>query len=266
MKKSVLFIIVIILIAFSFASESIAEKNVITLAFEDKESFPYYMGNSSHPLQNKPGASVEVVALAAKHLGITVRWKRMPWKRCLYSLGRNQIDGTFNASYKPERETVGVYPKTATNTLDESLRLVTVHYAFYKMKNSSIQWDGTNLVGLTGKIGVVLGYSVEKDLKKRGLPVDTAQDSFANIKKLLLGRVNLIAGSKSQIDSFLINDKKASNNIVEITTPLKVKSSYLIFSHDFFDNNQAVAIKLWEEIKEIRESKEYDKIFEKYYH
>ena len=266
MKKGVILIALFTFFTLSTPNIINAQQGVITLGYEDKDSFPYYLGNSKLPLKNKPGASVEVMQLAAEKLGLKVRWKRMPWKRCLYALERNQIDGTFNASYKPEREKAGVYPKTKDGTIDESHRLVTVHYAFYKMKHSGINWDGTSLTGLTGKIGVVLGYSVEKDLKKKGLPVDTAPNTLANIKKLLLGRVNLIAGSRSQIKSFLGKDKKKFENIVEIETPLKVKSSYLILSHEFFNNNRALSLKIWDTIHEIRESKAYDAIFEKYYH
>ncbi len=265
MQKIIFFIFIVTAFILSNYQPVIAQPTEITLGFEDKEAFPYYMGSARTPVQVNPGASVEIVRLAANRLGLKVKWKRLPWKRCLYSLKQNKIDGTFNASYKPEREKLGVYPVTEDGKIDDSRRLVTVHYAFYKMKHSPIDWDGRNLTGLNRKIGVVLGYSVEKDLKKRGLPVDTAPNTLANIKKLLLGRVNLIAGSRSQIESFLNEDPDRFRNIVEIKTPLKVKSSYLILSHDFVKNNRELSARLWDTIRELRESEIYERIFNKYY-
>ncbi len=262
--KKIIFIYLFFDIIFSLSTISYGYRKKVTFAFEDKESFPFYMGNGKKLLKNKPGGSVEIIQTVADKLDIKVNWKRFPWKRCLSVLGDNNIDGTFNASYKREREKAGVYP-TKNGIVDESRRLVTVHYSFYKIRDSKIKWDGRNLLNFNGKIGVVLGYSVEKELKKKGFTVDTALFTKSNIEKLVLGRVNLIAGSKSQIDSFLQKDQLKFKNVVEIKTPLKVKSSYLIFSHKFFKENPELSEEIWDTIREIRNSKKYKETFEKYY-
>ncbi len=246
------------------SSTNIFAGTMVNFAFEDKESFPYYMGRGLKPRMNLPGASVEVVQLVCDKLNIKINWIRMPWKRCLNTLGINKIDGTFNASYKQEREKLGVYPSKDGN-VDKSRRLVTVHYAFYKLLGSDVNWDGKTLNNFTGTVGAVNGYSVEKDLIAKGIPVDPAPDTLANLNKLLFRRVNLIAGAKLQIDSFIKTKPDQYQNIIEIETPLKIKASYLILSHQFVKNNRETAKKIWDTIKEVRESEEYIKIFDKYY-
>ncbi len=246
-----------------YAQSLIAEPFEMTLAFENKESFPYYMGDGSKLVLNKPGSSVEIIQLVAKELGIKIYWKRMPWKRCLLLMRENSIDGTFNASFKKERLKFGVYP-SKNGKIDPERRLLTVHYSFYKRKDSPIEWDGKKFINFKGEIGVVLGYSVEKDLKEKGFPVDSTLNTLANLKKLIYGRIDLIVGSRTQIESFIRNNYKAFKNVIELKVPLKVKPSYLMLSHKFVKENPDKSDKIWDTIRKIRNTEVVQKIYDKY--
>ena len=87
---------------------------------------------------------------------------------------------------------------------------------FYKLKDSPVQWDGAKFTHLEGRVGAVLGYSVGDILKKRGFPVeDRARDTKVNITKLLKNRVDVIAGSETQVDAILRGSPKKYTNVVK---------------------------------------------------
>ncbi|MFC2140167.1 substrate-binding periplasmic protein [Candidatus Auribacterota bacterium] len=244
----------------SFYADS---KVSLILAYEDKVSFPYYLGNGKDVLAAKPGTSVEIIKLLEKKLNVSIRFVRHPWKRCLKAMEHNEVDGTFNASFKEARLKMGRYP-FKEGKVDRSRRLLTLSYGFYKLKGSKADWNGKNFTDLQGNIGVVLGYSVEKDLKEKGFPVDTAPNTQASLDKLLRKRVNLIAGSESQIDSYIRNYPRYSE-VVKLKKPWKIKASYLMLSHKFVKEHPDLTEKIWDSIAVLRESKEVQAIYDKYY-
>ncbi|MBF0206884.1 MAG: transporter substrate-binding domain-containing protein [Oligoflexia bacterium] len=101
---------------------------VINVAYEDKEQPPYYMGNDSTVLAKNPGSVVEIVALLAKKIpGVTIKFTRYPWPRCLSELENGAADAIFNSSYKKEREKNGLYPMK-DGKVDDSKRLTNIAY------------------------------------------------------------------------------------------------------------------------------------------
>jgi len=118
----------------------------LTIAYEDKEQPPYYMGNSQDVLTANPGVAVEMIKMLEKKIpDLKVKFVRYPWKRCLAGLGKNSVDGIFNSSYKEDRLDVGWYPtvdKTHKGQPDTKRRLCTMTYSLYALKGVNIGWDG----------------------------------------------------------------------------------------------------------------------------
>ena len=52
-------------------------------------------------MDHHPGVTVDVLREVAKKAGVSLDLQRMPWKRCILLLQKNQIDGAFEVSYKP---------------------------------------------------------------------------------------------------------------------------------------------------------------------
>ncbi|ODN42102.1 hypothetical protein BGC07_02985, partial [Piscirickettsia litoralis] len=198
----------LIYLTFLLSVMSLSYAKEVIFAYEDKSNFPYYLGQGPVVPHQLPGSSVEIVKMAAEKQGIQVSFIRMPWKRCLSNLSSNLVDGTFNASFKPDRLKMGVYPFNQ-GRIDTSMRLLSLSYMFYVQKGSTISWDGQRFKNLTGNIGSVLGYSVSDILKKRGFPVDESPISVQqNLDMLLLGRVKVAAGSEHQVDYIISNNDK----------------------------------------------------------
>ncbi|HPM01809.1 MAG TPA: transporter substrate-binding domain-containing protein [Candidatus Cloacimonadota bacterium] len=262
MKKLVLLSILLIALSVTL----FAEKIKLRVAYEDKEQPPYYMQNTSEVPKTNPGISVEMVMLLKKYIPeLEIEFTRMPWKRCTYSLGENQVDAIFNSSYSKERLDIGWYPTTNkqhTGQVDKDRRLTTISYFLYANKNAGIKWDG-KLESLTQIIGAPMGYSIVNDLKNKGVKVEEAQDSMTNLMKVAKGRIDAAALQDVTADDILKNNKKEMGNIVKLNPPVVSKEYYLMLSKKFVQDNPALAQKIWDTIKVIRE-KEFKNLSSKY--
>ena len=127
----------------------------------DTEAFPWV-------LKNEPGLYSIMLSLVAKQLGINIEEHVMPWKRCLATLQKGEVDGAVGASFMPERCQFGVYPGGNGCQDVPEMRAFLYVYPLYKYKFSALQWDGHRLSGQKRPIGVQLGYSITPVLKNLG--------------------------------------------------------------------------------------------------
>ena len=242
---------VIFFVAAVFSWLTMAE-TVFTVAYENKTQLPYYIGESSSVLPDKPGAAVELRRrLESSVPGLKVVLKRYPWKRCLSELEKGNVDGIFNASFKEKRLQFGNYP-WKDGAVDTDRRLTTISYSFYRTKDSAFSWDGENVTGVIKSIGAPRGYSIVGDLKKKGLDVSEANSSESNLMKLVHGRVSAIALQTVTGDYFLKTDTRFAN-IQKIEPPLKTKPYYLMISRQFGKANPELSEKIWDSVSTLRE-------------
>ncbi len=231
----------------------------LTFAYEDKAQPPYYMGNSNQLLQTKPGIAVEMIQTLAKRIdGLQVTFIRIPWKRALYSLKGNRVDGIFNASYKEERLAFGWYPtKNALHKgpIDTDRRITSMSYSLYHLKSSPIKWLGDWQDLSSELVGAPLGYSIVGDLQKQGIRVEESSSTQSNLHMLLTKRIKVVALQAVTADSFLSarENEKIYDAIEKLSPPLVSKPYYLMLSDAFVTENPALAQRIWDEIQLIRE-------------
>lgn len=261
MKKIVVFS-VLFFCSFVFHANAVE----MTIAYENKEQPPYYMGNSDAVISPRPGVSVEMVKMLEERIpGLSIQFVRYPWRRCTFSLGENLVDGIFNASYSKERLAIGWYPTkdhSHGGAADTDRRITTITYSIYTLKDSKLGWDGKIFSGLDGNIGAPLGYSVVNDLKKLNVPVEEAPSTVNNLDKLAAGRVAALALQDVTADNIIRNNPKYAD-IVKISPPFLSKHYYLMLSDSFVKAHPDLAQKIWDEIRNIRNAS-FDKIAENY--
>ena len=222
----------------------------LRLVYSDVEAFPIQMGNGE-TVADPPGVAIELIAEAARQLGLPVKFERLPNKRVFSELEAGIADGAFCFSYKEDRLKSGVYP-LKDGKPDSSRRIITISYYLYKMKHSSLNWDGKNFSNLNGRIGANSGYSIVDDLRKMGLPVEEAKTTEQNFVKLQLER---IAGYATQdITADRIVESGQDGDIVKVIPPLTTKDYFLMFSHQFMEKHPDIAEQLWAKIGELRET------------
>ncbi len=239
----------------------------MTIAYEDKEQPPYYMGISSEVLKEKPGVAVEMVkALEGKIPGLTIKLLRVPWARCLSGLGANTYDGIFNASYSASRLDLGWYPTvdgTHTGQPDESKRITTMSYSLYTLRGESLSWNGSKFLGVNGNLGAPLGYSIVDDLKRLEIvPVEVSGNPNL-LGMLILRRLQGVVMQDVTADALIKAAPEAYGSVVKIHPPIVSKPYYLMLSHRFVSLHPELAQRIWEAIEELREG-EFDRMVRKY--
>jgi polar amino acid transport system substrate-binding protein len=262
--KNILLFFILICLNITFSAAAIE----LTLAYEDKEQPPYYMGNSLLVMDDNPGVSVEIIKKLGEMINdLEIKLVRCPWKRCLHSLKNNAIDGIFNASYKQTRLQTGRYPTVngkLEGDVDISKRITFISYSFYKLKNKKVAWDGyeiNNIQKLT--VGAPLGYSIVADLRKKGFIVHESHSTRSNLEKLALNRVDLVALQDVTADSLIQSNPIIFTNIEKLKPSVITKAYYLMLSHGFVQDHPKIAQQIWDTIKIIRNT-EFDEIVSKY--
>lgn len=234
----------------------------VSLCFENTPNPPFY--NGAHTVEkNKPGITIEVLKEAAQIAGVDLVFKRMPWKRCILQLQKNQIDGAFEVSFKPAREEYAVYP-SAEGALDQRRYLHSLSYFLYTLEDSPVQWDGVKVTNLKSALVGVAGYSIVNDLRSEGYPVLEGVSQKANLEMLLRGRVDGLTQIDTMTNGLIAASPKKFSSVKQHPIPLRNKLYYLVFSKGFMNKNTKLAEAMWDQLANIRESGLYENISVKY--
>jgi len=251
LKKSILNILPSLFLAgFAFVCQA---ETVLKVAYENASQFPNYLGDTSKVLE-KPGAAVELVKFLEQEIpDLKIEFYRYPWKQCLLKLKAGEIDGAFNGSFTKARLDVGTYP-WKNGAVDDTRRLTTMSYHFYKLKGSPFSWDGTKVSGLNGKIGTPLAFSIEGDLKSMGLNILSAREIQVNFSNLLRNKVDAIA-LQSVTGDYHLSTKSGLSSVEKVQPELKNKAYYLMLSKQFYEQNPELSEQIWDAIAKLREER-----------
>ncbi|EHH1179780.1 substrate-binding periplasmic protein [Vibrio vulnificus] len=222
----------------------------VTLAYGDVESFPFQMGNGNLVVE-PPGLAIDVIEQAARMLNIKINYVRVPGKRVLSQVKTNQVDGGFIFSYSQERAQYARYPMKDQQA-DHNLRIATLDYYFYKLKEQPFTWDGLQLSSIGDlPVGAHTGFSITKRLKESNvniLEIGSTEKLFEMLGKRRLTAIAI----QSNIASSYINEHQLST-VERVSPPISTKDYYLIFSHEFAEENPQLVQKIWEMIGLIRD-------------
>lgn len=250
------------LLALIVATTMATAQTTLKFAFEDKEDFPSVLGTGPDVLATNPGASVEILRLIEKKLGIAINLSRYPWTRALEAeLAGGTIDGLLTASYKKEREAWGMYPM-AGDKPDTTKSLYVTNYVFYRLKGSSIDWTGTALIKSTGSVSIPRGYSVVEELKALGYKVEETDGTLTCLKMLAAGRAGSVLTLELSADALLAASPDLAKVIEKVAIPYASKPYYIMLSKQFVQKNPELAKKIWASVGELQG--EYKKIAAKY--
>ncbi len=233
------------------------------LVFEDTENRPRYLGQGTAIDWERPGLTLELLRLVGDRLGVAIHYDRMPWRRGLYLMRLNDVDGIFHASYVAEREEIGVYPMRDGEP-DVARQVFTQSYMIYTLKDAPLQWDGVRFTGDDRPIGAEIGYSVVADLKALGAPVEEARTQVINLQKLLNGRIAGYVSLENMVDVHIGRDAALAAAIIKRPLPVKRKPYYLIFAHGFYERYGAFAERFWDTIADVNASPDFADLVVRY--
>jgi polar amino acid transport system substrate-binding protein len=224
----------------------------LTFVYETRANPPRYLGNGTAINWDRPGLTLELLRELGARLKVNLAIHRFPWNRGLYLVETGEADGIFHASYKSERERIGVYPRTPDGAVDPSRALFVQSYFLHVLRGSPVRWDRRTITGLDGKaVGATAGYSIVGDLEASGLRVETGKIQGINLNKLVSGRIAAYAELENMAAAAIAEDPAAYSDIVTLQPPLVSKPYYLLLSHAFVNRDQDLAQAAFDTIAQI---------------
>lgn len=222
----------------------------LRLAYNNIESYPYLMGKG-RTVPARPGLALDVINQAAKQLNIDVKYVRLPGKRVLQYIKDGKVDGGFIFSFNQERANYALYPMKE-NQLDATKRIVTLGYYFYTLNHTSFAWNGVEVRdSQKQEVGAHLGFSVVKQLKDK-VAVQEVRSTEQLFGMLFSKRLDAIAIQDTMADKYLKSHRRR-NEVMQIPTAISTKDYYLVFSHQFGQQQPELIEKLWQTIGDIRD-------------
>ncbi len=240
-----------------------AEPVTLVFAFQDVDNFPYEIGDGESIDPQKPGITIELLQLVAQRLHFTIEYKRLPWKRCFLEMQKGTVDGVFSASFKPERLEAGAYPMQA-GEVDENRKTFSMTYTLYARAGTDIRWNGSAFATPPKKIAAIRGYSIVADLTNMGLTVEEVKDTYVALKWLKAEMFDAAALLELSGDAALTQYRDEFAGIEKVSPPLTTRDYYLMLSHQRVQQSPALAEDIWNAIKIVRESEEFQRIMLRY--
>lgn len=257
----------VLLILLTLASfKTHATPQTITIALTDKDNFPYELGHGKKLDSQKPGLSIEMLQMIERDIpNIKFRFVRLKWVSCLAELIYGHVDAAFELSYLPERQKLGQYPMIGQKANKDLAMYQDRSYSLFARKDSHIQWDGHDISGQTKSIGIADGAALSRRLKKLGIQYENNESDIINFTKVLHNKIEGVAVLTLTGDYYMENMPHAKYKLEKLSPPLFSKPYYLVFSHHFYESNPETANQIWLKIKEVRESKEFNRRIFQYY-
>jgi polar amino acid transport system substrate-binding protein len=137
-------------------------------------------------------------------------------------------------------------------------------YYLYKIKSSSISFNGTTFENVNGMIGAPLGWAIVDDLKKFKIEVKELPIHENSLDILMRKGIDGFVCLGNVFDGHIKRNPIKYKDIVKVSQPIWKKPYYLIQSHAFVNANPELANKIWDTILAIKKSEEYSKIVDKY--
>jgi polar amino acid transport system substrate-binding protein len=173
------------------------------------------------------GLAVELLKEAFQRCHRDVAIDVLPWARALAETQQGRADAIFTAIKTPEREKALRF---------SSEPLVAMNSALYTRNDAGIRYRG-DLSELAGyRLGMVIGTShgAQFDMAVRAgilKYVDTANDTEPNLRKLLAGRIDIVAADRYVV-TYYARANGWQDRLAELSPLLYSSFGYLAFSRN----------------------------------
>ncbi|MFC4160556.1 substrate-binding periplasmic protein [Chitinimonas lacunae] len=180
---------------------------------------PYFMRGST----GYAGLNTDLVAQAAKRLGITVEFREMPWKRLEWEIRRGRdslVECAFAFSRTPEREAYMEY----TNVVMQR-----TEYVLFVRKDDPF----ATLSDFRGRvIGVRRGFrlpeAIQHGVAKHHFSIEEADDEQSNFRKLAARRLDAVL-INLDVGLYVLAQMQETG-IRPLLPPLSYLDNYLVFT------------------------------------
>lgn len=212
MKKCMVLFVFVFLLSKSFPAAS--SETLLTIATLDWKP---YVGEN---LPDK-GYLAEISTEVLRRAGYKVEYKFHPWKRALILGESGEVDGVLGAFYSDSRAEYLEYPQP----------IAKIYINFFHRTDQEISFNTLNDLK-SYSIGVLLGSTLETDLQQAHLKTESITHHKQNLRKLLMGRIDLTIAATEWTLYMLKNEfsQAERDQISILNPPYQVNNVYLTFS------------------------------------
>ncbi|MBN3004190.1 transporter substrate-binding domain-containing protein [Chromobacterium alkanivorans] len=220
----------------------------LLLCYEDQVSYPWLDGRGG-------GLDIQLIKQLQGALKRELFLHPMPWRRCINMLRQGKMDGAFAASFVPERSQWGLYPMLPGGAPDVSQRLHSSSYSLYRLKGTTVDWDGARLSSGMAPIGVQTDFSIGAFLRKQQVEIDDSnRDPLAILQMLRLRRLSGAALQTPRAEQILREHPELAEAIERCRLPLEEKPYFLMLSRQLAHREPGLPGRIWTELERQRES------------
>jgi polar amino acid transport system substrate-binding protein len=241
-------IVVALVLVWAGAAAQAGER--LRCVYASGEAPPFQLGEGEAVPREHPGMSVELMQMAAAALDIDLELARLPNRRVVPAVARNDSDCAFALSFLPERAATIAYPMR-NGRLDRDRRIGSSTYVVYRRAGSPVSWDGKRFSDLgEGAIGINAGFAARDELVRMGVPVEEADSTVSNMRKLAARRIAAYVVHAAIGDDYLA--RVPQSGIEKLDIPFQEKDYYVVLSPKFVGDNPELAERLWDRLGALR--------------
>lgn len=208
-----------------------------------------------HPpfLMPDGGGSVgELVAAAAREVGMALEYHSIPMARCRAEVGANKVHGFPLTPFDKGIAQFAQYPQRH-GAIDPARATAQIRLMVFRRAGERVAWDGRRFTGLHKPVLVIAGAVVVLDrVAAAGAPMDASGKSLkANFDKLLAGRGDLAVGFEQE-GALLMADPAYVGMLDMLPQPLSEQVYYLVVSKPFYRQHRQQVEAMWDALGRLR--------------
>ncbi|AMC36128.1 substrate-binding periplasmic protein [Janthinobacterium sp. B9-8] len=225
----------------------------LSLCYEDVDVYPWVYGKNE-------GMDRYLLQAVSSRLKINIEYRPRPWKRCQYEVRNGISDGMFSASFNTERQEYAVYPTLANGQPDPNYRMARDDYRIYRRTGTTINWQSRRM-NHVNLIGIQAGYSIHAELHAAGYTLEDSSKNVSDLmRKLDAGIVDVVITMQGPAQHTLQTLPHLTSRIEVLPIPYKVNNLYLPLNKGYCQKQAERCHALWQEIRNVRESTEYQNL------
>ncbi|MFY8275464.1 hypothetical protein AAEU32_15180 [Pseudoalteromonas sp. SSDWG2] len=234
----------------------------IRFCYEDKEVLPFYRGEGRAVPVNNPGANIEILRALEHSAGVEFELIRRPWLRCWDMLEKGSVDALV-ASFRSSRLGTLSYP-VKDNEVDSQRAMSKAGVCFVGTQEFHEFWQSRHTSDKRMAVALPKGYGVSERLKHEPLTLINALSQDDAFKLVHNGRVSAMMDTCTADGKRTFVQRSNAKEIAPIYPPFEVNHGYLVFSHEFYDQNKAKIESLWDALGQQNNSQVLERYLNEY--
>jgi polar amino acid transport system substrate-binding protein len=211
-------------------------------------------------LMHKDGQAQWLARKAIESQGDAIKLVPVPWRRCIDGAKKGTYDAALPPAINPQFLPELVFPMKGGEA-DVSRGVAVLSNMAVRRVGSPAGWDGTTFKAVSGPILLKGGSFVQLNkLRAMGMAFDDGSKNTRNVLRKLLAQRGEIALVPSNDIEHLLQEPEFQGKVEMLPAPFITASIFLAFNRKCYEKSTAHLEAIWNEIKRLRNSREFEEM------